>query len=238
MEPLPPAIGNLHDRIRGDIEARIMSGAWGPGHRIPYEHELMEDYACSRMTVNKALSSLVERGLLDRRKRAGTFVSVPRLHRAALDIPDVSSEIVARGQRYRLLLANREERPATAVDQAQLEMAVGQVLALDCIHHADERPHALEQRLINLETVPAAREVDFAIEPPGAWLLSHVPWTDARHRITAIGADEGTAKALAIAPGAACLSLERWTWRTAERITYVRQIHPGAGYELVARFLA
>lgn len=231
-------VANLHDRIRGDIEARIMSGTWGPGHRIPYEHELMVHYACSRMTVNKALSGLAERGLLDRRKRAGTFVSVPRAHRAALDIPDISSEIAARGQRYRMLLAKRIERAATAEDKALLTMQEGQVLALDCVHHGDDRAHVLERRLINLETVPAARDIDFASEPPGAWLLSHVPWTDARHRITAISADAEIAAALGLAPGTACLSLERWTWRTAQRITYVRQIHPGDDYELIARFLA
>ena len=86
----------LHDRIRQDIEARIMSGAWGVGHRLPVEHALMADYGCSRMTVNKALSALVEQGLLTRTKKAGTFVAAPRRHRAALEIPDIAAEIVAR----------------------------------------------------------------------------------------------------------------------------------------------
>ena len=49
---------HLHQRIRDDIEARIMSGDWPPGHRIPFEHELMAEYGCSRMTVNKVLSTL------------------------------------------------------------------------------------------------------------------------------------------------------------------------------------
>lgn len=51
----------LHQRIRADIGERIRSGAWSPGHRIPFEHELMAQYGCSRMTVNKALSPLAER---------------------------------------------------------------------------------------------------------------------------------------------------------------------------------
>ena len=51
----------LHRRIRSDIAERILSGEWPPGFRIPFEHELMADYDCSRMTVSKALAPLAER---------------------------------------------------------------------------------------------------------------------------------------------------------------------------------
>lgn len=228
----------LHDRIRQDIERRIMSGVWEAGHRLPVEHELMDEYGCSRMTVNKALSALVELGLLDRRKKAGTFVAAPRVHRAALEIPDIAAEIVGQGKAYRLGIISRVEREADQRDREMLAMASGKVLAIACLHRADDRPFALEQRLINLEEVPDARDADFDAESPGSWLLGHVPWTDARHRITAIAADRPTAERLARPLGSACLSVERWTWRTAERITYARLIYPGDRYELTASFLA
>ena len=79
---------HLHQRIRDDIEARIMSGEWPPGHRIPFEHELMAEYGCSRMTVNKVLSTPAANVLIARRRRAGTVVAVPRAERAVLDIQD------------------------------------------------------------------------------------------------------------------------------------------------------
>ena len=59
----------LYQRIRSDIEANIMSGDWPPGHRVPFEHELMETYSCSRMTVNKVLSALADAGLVVRRRQ-------------------------------------------------------------------------------------------------------------------------------------------------------------------------
>ena len=62
----------LHERIRKGIESRILSGELKPGDRIPFEHELMEQYSCSRMTVNKAVIELVNRGLIVRRRRAGS----------------------------------------------------------------------------------------------------------------------------------------------------------------------
>ena len=32
---------SLYKRIRLDIERRILTGEWPPGHRIPFEHEIM-----------------------------------------------------------------------------------------------------------------------------------------------------------------------------------------------------
>ena len=54
--------------------------------------------------------------------------------------------------------------------------------------------------------MPEAAEVDFAIEPPGSWLLSHVPWTEAEHRITAFNAGGKELVALGISAGAACMA--------------------------------
>lgn len=228
---------SLHDRIRHDIETRIMSGAWEAGHRIPPEHALMADYACSRMTVSKAISALVDRGLVERRKRAGSFVAAPTVHRASLDIPDIAAEIEGLGRAHSLDMLDRIERQATADDRTLLAIVRGPVLALRCLHRADGSPFVIEERRINLTIVPEARGIDFTRESPGRWLLGHVPWTDAQHRITAIAADANVAATLALAEGAPCLSIERWTWRTAERITYVRQLYPG-DHALTARFIA
>ena len=228
--------GALHAQIRRDIEARIMSGEWKPGDRIPYEHQLMATYGCSRMTVNRALRALVEAGLIESRKRAGTFVSHPRIHRAALEIPDIRDEVAQQGEDYRLDLDRREIRAANEEDRRLLQIDGGSVLAIECRHHAGGRPYALERRLINLAAVPGAAEVDFAVEPPGSWLLAHVPWTEAEHRISAVGADRETAAGLGLADGAPCLRLERRTWRDGQGVTWASQIFPGAAYDLVARF--
>jgi len=126
----------------------------------------MARYSCSRMTVNKALSELAQADLIERRRRAGTFVRRPQHLSAVLKI-------------------------ATA---------------------------------------------DFAIEPPGSWLLHHVPWTEAEHTISAIVADDRTAAALDIAVGAPCLVIERHTWRSARTLTAVRLLYPGDSHRLVARF--
>jgi GntR family histidine utilization transcriptional repressor len=112
----------------------------------------------------------------------------------------------------------------------------GKVIAIACRHSADDVPFAIEDRLIDLDAVPEAAAADFAIEPPGSWLLHHVPWTEAEHSISAVVADKQAAAALDIAVGAPCLVIERHTWRIAQPLTAVRLVYPGESHKLVARF--
>jgi GntR family histidine utilization transcriptional repressor len=229
--------GSLHQRIRNDLEASILSGAWPPGHRVPFEHELMETYSCSRMTVNKVLSGLADAGLVVRRRRAGSFVSRPRVQSAILQIPDMKAEVEKRGERYGYRLLDLHKRSASTHDRARLGVgARAPVLALRCRHEAQGQPFAIEDRLINLQAVPDALKEDFSVTPPNTWLVGHVPWTEAEHRITACNADKAVAAELKIEQGAACLAVERRTWRNGTPITAVRIIHPGHLYDLIARF--
>ena len=227
----------LYKRIRRDIETRILTGEWPPGHRIPFEHQLMARYGCSRMTVNKALSELAQADLIERRRRAGTFVRRPQHLSAVLKIADIRAEIMALGRSYGYELIRSSCRAANAADRARLGVRkTGKVIAIACRHSADNEPFAVEDRLIDLEAVPEAATADFAIEPPGSWLLHHVPWTEAEHTISAIVADDRTAAALNIAVGAPCLVIERHTWRSARTVTAVRLLYPGDSHRLVARF--
>ena len=52
---------------------------------------------------------------------------------------------------------------------------------------------------------PEALVQDFAVQAPGSWLLRHVPWTRAEHRISAVNADATQSSRLEVAEGAACL---------------------------------
>lgn len=229
--------GTLSQRIRGEIEDLIRSGAWTPGRKVPSEAELMARFGCSRMTVNKAMSALADEGLIVRRRRAGSFVARPRVHSTVLDIPDIQAQIVARGEAYRFDLLDRRRRKARTADADETALAAGgALLALRGVHVAGDRPFALEDRLISLAAVPEAADLDFIDESPGAWLLHHVPWTEAENRISAVGADAAVADLLALDAGAALLAVERRTWRAGEPVTWVRQLFPGEAYDLVARF--
>ncbi|MDJ1159073.1 histidine utilization repressor [Chelatococcus sp. SYSU_G07232] len=223
--------------IQRELEARIMSGAWPPGHRVPSEHELVELYGCSRMTVNKALSALANAGLILRRRRSGSFVASPKSQETVLEIHDIKAEILGTGKAYRFEILAREARRAGPEDAEHLGVAPDtQVLALTVRHFAAERPFVVEERLINLATVPAAKAEPFAAAPPGTWLLDRIAWTDAEHAIRAVSANAQTAARLDMARGGACLVVERRTWQAGEAITWVRLTYPGDRHRLVGRF--
>lgn len=227
----------LYKQIRLDIERRILTGEWPPGHRIPFEHEIMAQYGCARMTVNKALSELAQADLIERRRRAGTFVRRPQFLSAVLKITDIQAEIFALGRAYHYELIKRARRAATSDDRTRLgTRTTRKVVAVTCRHIADGVPFAFEDRLIDLGAVPEAADANFAVEPPGTWLLRHVPWTEAENAISAIVADARISAALGIASGAACLVIDRHTWRAAQPLTAVRLTYPGESHRLIARF--
>lgn len=223
------AAPNPARRIRADIESKIHSGEWKPGTRIPIEQELAARYSCARATVSKALAELVAAGLVERRRKAGSFVAHPPVHSAVMTVPDLAELITARGEAYRW--------EARAIVRRK-NVGDADTLQIDGVHFAADEPFALESRMIELAEVPAAAEADFTIEAPGTWLLAHIPWTSARHVVRAIAATRTEAQVLAISSGAACLQLERDTWRGDRPVTHVRQLFRGDRFDLVAEFQA
>ena len=232
-----PPPRSLHHRILTEIEDKILSGEWPPGFRIPFEHELTARYNCSRMTVNKAMTQLANAGLIVRRRRAGSFVTRPQSQSAVLQIQELESEVHGLGLAYRYEMIERRKRRATRQDRERLGLAAPTpVLRLATCHFAGRQPFCLEQRLINLRTVPDADAEHFAEIPPGTWLARSVRWTAAEHRIRASAADDTVAALLKLMTGSPCLVIERRTWSADQSVTFVRLTYPGDAHELVARF--
>jgi len=150
-------------------------------------------------------------------------------------VPDLAVEVTERGQAYAYNLLARDIRAPRGEEERSLA-GQGQLLQIDGLHFADGMPLVLEHRLVALIAAPEMADADFSIGAPGSWLLHHVPWTQAETRISAVNADPASADLLGLDPGAALLSVERRTWRGAERITSVRQLFVGSAYDLVARF--
>lgn len=231
------AATSLYQRILTDIRDRIVSGEWEPGFRIPFEHELTEQYGCSRMTVNKALSQLAKSGLIERRRRSGSFVRRPQSQAAVLEIHDIRAEVEALGLPYRYELITHARRRANTADRERLGPDVsGQILALRCRHHAGSRPFCIEDRLVNLAAVPEAADERFAETAPGPWLIGRVPWSSAEHVIRATAADTEIALALNLPAGAPCLVIERRTWSAERPVTHVHFTYPADAHAVVARF--
>ena len=150
---------SLHRRILDDIRGKILSGEWEPGRCIPVEHELVRHYHCSRMTVSKVLTQLAQAGIIERRRKAGSFVSRPHSQSAVLSIPDIKVEVSALGQPYSFQVLQRLRRRSTREDRALLATQESiPVLEIQCRHLAGKQPFCFEYRLINVQAVPEAVE--------------------------------------------------------------------------------
>ena len=213
--PLPQSGTTLHSRILEELTRKIVDGTWHPGHRLPKETELADDYGVSRMTMNKVLTQLATDGYVVRRKRTGTVVAQPRTQSAVLAINNIADEVAALGRRYRWQLLSAEERPRTPVDQRMLGLEGGagesRTLFLKGMHYSNDAPFCFERRAINLVTVPGAESHDFSDTVPGAWLLQTMPWTNARNHVRAVNASGLDAQRLELPEGAACLEILRKT---------------------------
>ncbi|NLS20272.1 UTRA domain-containing protein [Rhizobium sp. P40RR-XXII] len=228
---------SIHHRIFADIETKIMNGDWKPGQRIPIEHELADQYRCSRMTVNKALSALAERGMILRRRKAGSFVASQQIDRTVMDIQDISTEAELAGHAHAHRILKRRIEKLDASSAALLREKPGaEVLRLQCLHLVDGKPNAIERRIIMLDAVPLAKDESFATVPPAKWLLAQVPWSKARHIIRAVSADPATARLLETERGDACLTLIRQTWQNGRTVTYVEITHPGDRFQFAGDF--
>ncbi len=229
--------GPLWLQIRRALSAPILSGEWPPGTRIPAETALTGRFGASRMTVLKALQSLASDGLVRRRRRVGTVVTSRAQERPVFEIWDIPELVRRSGARYgyrliecRELGEDGERRELLGIPQRT------PALWMRCLHLADGKPFQLEERLINMEAAPGVSAHPFESESPGTWLLAHVPWTNAEHRISALEAPPEVARALEVRPRAACLVVDRRTWNGRTPVTLARLWHPGLKHCLVGSF--
>lgn len=229
--------GPLYEQIRRALEKPILDGRWAPGVKLPSEHELTSLTGASRMTVNKALHRMADDGLIVRRRKAGTFVAKPADDHAVMTIADLAEEIAAAGHVYGYELLSRRMTRTPAALIAELELPKPEpVLALTALHLADGKPAVFEERWILLVSVPSAEHADFSTMAPGRFLLAETAWTRARHIISAVDVAGSPARSLGIAAGAACLVVERTTWRERRPVTFVRLTYPGHRHRLVGWF--
>lgn len=208
--------------IRSEVVRRIADRDWLPGQLIPGEVELAREFGCARTTVNRALRELASAGLLDRRRKAGTRVSLNPVLKATLDIPVTRLEVEQRGAVYDHHLLER----VVAVPPQQVAGRLGltttsRMLHLRALHLADDKPFLYEDRWVNLAMVPQILDVDFGLISANEWLVRNIPLTTGDITFSAANASPDEADILRTTKGAGIFIVDRTTWAGPEPITSV-----------------
>lgn len=229
--------GPLWLQIRRSLSLPIISRRWLPGTRIPAEMLLAEHFNTSRMTVNKAIQSLATEGLVQRRPKIGTLVAEAARERPVFEIWDAADMVHQTGGHYSYKLLSCTFIPPESDLRREFEVSEAtRVIKVQCLHSSDGQPFQFEERMINLDAAPKINCQLLQTISPGQWLLAHVPYTQARHHISARGADATIAKHLDVGIGTACLVIERRTWNDDLPVTKGSFWYPGDDHRLEGSF--
>ena len=212
-----------------EVERRIYTREWQPGQSIPNEADLAIELGCARVTVNRALRTLAEIGLLDRRRKAGTRVALHPISKATLSIPLIRNEIEASGKLYGYrLLSQRSKAAPSSVAQKFALLDHAQLLHVVALHEADGKPYVLENRWINDKIMPHSENVSFAELSANEWLLQNTPFTHGDIDFSAKNASQREATLLKTKPNTALFVISRTTWDHEKAVTMVELVfHAG-----------
>ena len=209
--------------VQEEVLRRIHARVWKPGELIPNEADLALEFGCARTTVNRALQSLAESGLLDRRRKAGTRVAAQPVAKATLDITVIRIEIEDRGQKYGYQRIERHEAvPPLAISGSMKTHATRPLLHVRALHMADDTPYAFEDRWINPEVVRDGFSESYETVSANEWLLKYVPYTHGEIAFSATSASPEEAKILCCQKNSALFAIDRLTWDSTLAVTKVR----------------
>jgi GntR family transcriptional regulator len=108
--PLP-----LYYQVKEILLEMIDNGELKPGQLIPPEREICDIQNVSRMTVNKAIMTLVNEGYLYREQGKGTFVSKPKENQQ-LQLKGFTQQMIEQGMKSSSLILSFEIKEATKKD--------------------------------------------------------------------------------------------------------------------------
>ncbi len=228
-----------YTRVKDHIRARIGSGEWRPGDAVPSESQLMQQFAISRMTANRALRELAAEGLVSRVRGSGTRVA--ELHRISsrLVVRDIHEEVTERGHVHATRVLLSQEEKANSGLGASLGLRTGaRVFHTVLVHSENGQPIQYEDRYVNPQAAPDYLGTDFAATSPTLHLLQHAPLTEASYTIEACLPTAAEAKALAIRVAEPCLVMLRRTVSGAHVASVARLLYPGSRYSFSGNFQA
>ncbi|MEU3841087.1 GntR family transcriptional regulator [Streptomyces sp. NPDC028635] len=215
----------LYHQLAQQLEAAIGRGVLAPGTLLGNEVDLSTRLGLSRPTVRQAIRSLVDKGLLVRRRGVGTQV-VHRQVRRPLELSSLYDDLEAAGQGPSTRVVRHEREPAGAEVAAALGIAEGEeVVVLERLRLTHGEPVALlcnhlPATLLDLDTA--------RLEKTGLYRLMRaagITLHSARQRVGARCATAAEASRLDEPQGAALLTMRRTayddTGRAVEHGTHV-----------------
>lgn len=207
--PLGPADQPLYEQAHQALAELVASGTYRPGSRLPSERALGQALGVSRLTLRRALESLVALGIVERRASRGWFVAEGPVTGATNELMSFARMARARGLEPTSRVLRAEVRPATLDESEVLRMAPGaSIHDLERLRMLDGIPIAVDRSLIPLARAPWLTQTDFAVTSLHASLEQRgiIP-TTAEYTIGVADADERLGELLDLPAGKGLLQV-------------------------------
>jgi len=222
--------------IRGEIDRGVLR----PGGRLAPERELCRQLGISRVTLRKALGSLVEAGVLSASHGRGWYVAKTVQKKEWPNSLESFSETAARmGLTPHSTVLRAEASPASIDEAEQLSIAPGTPLfRLERVRFLEGVPIALDLTRLRLALVPGIETVDFSSRSLYSTLAeAGVEPVRADSTIEATKADERAAEQLELAPGDPVLVMRQLAVGAQQEPLFVSTIlYAGDRYRLRTSF--
>lgn len=224
----------LYHQVREDLRTRIDNGAWDIGEQIPTEDELCDLYQVSRITIRRAVSDLVDAGLLMRAHGRGTFVRNPRMIAGARGLTSFTREMQDLGLNPGSRLLDRAVIPAEGHIAEALQLTEGDdVTVLRRLRTGDGDPIGLQTAHLPVKRFPDLPKVELE-----GSLYAHLERhyglrpTEATETYRVTRAEGRDAELLDVADGACSFQVERLTFDREGPFELVTSIMRGDRYEI------
>ncbi|OIJ99968.1 GntR family transcriptional regulator [Streptomyces sp. MUSC 14] len=221
----------LYYQFAQQLEAAIEQGALAPGNLLGNEVDLSVRLGLSRPTVRQAIQSLVDRGLLVRRRGVGTQVVHSQVKRP-LELSSLYDDLTAAGQSPTTRVLRGERIAASADVAAALGVAEGaEVAVLERLRSAHGRPVAFLRNFLppTLLELPTER-----LESTGLYEMlrsAGIVLHSARQSIGARSATADEAGLLDEKEGAALLTMRRTAYDdTGRAVEYGSHVYRASRY--------
>jgi GntR family transcriptional regulator, histidine utilization repressor len=227
----------IGEQIRQFVSAKIESGAWPEGYRLPSETALARQFGAARMTVHGALRALAADGLLLRRPGAGTHVAGRKPRAAIMEVRNIVDEIRERGHQHVARVELLGSEPSDLIVATEFEIPAGApVYHSIIVHFENGRPLQIENRFVLPAFAPGYLEQNFARSTPYEYLMSLGPLDEVEHVVQALMPDAATRLLLEMPMSEPVLHVRRRTWSRAVVVSSTRFLYPGSRYSLFGRF--
>lgn len=211
MEPILP----VYHQIRRTIKHWILDKHYRANDKIPTEHELADLFDVNRMTIRQALSSLVDEGLLYRKRGEGTFVTANEELIQGMNLKHISltNELLVPLMKSKILTVEKKEVELPPLIREKLELPDDEKMVVR-IKRDRLVPEGFRAYTINYLPLDIGRQLDEAslLKKPLLKIMEDdlkIDFLQAFQTIEASIADEETASHLGIPPGVPTLLMER-----------------------------